>query len=62
MSGVNDIPGCASFMAILGSAFDVILREFFSLEVSVKSILVGDPPLLLLPKLRIEIERGLSVR
>ena len=54
----DGLPGCNSFMAIVGSALDVILRECFSFVVSVRSTLPTDPPLLLLPKLRIDIDRG----
>lgn len=54
----DGLPGCSSFIASVGSALDVILRECFSFVVSVRSILPTDPPLLLLPKLRMDIDRG----
>ncbi len=55
------VPGCGSFIAMLGFALVVILREFFSFAVSVRSIFPPDPLLLcdlLLPKLRRDIDRG----
>ena len=55
-------PGWASFIAFVGSAFEVILRCDLSFAVSVKSIF-GTPSLLLrllrLPKLSIDRDRGL---
>ena len=56
--GHDGLPGCSSFIASVGSALDVILREFFSFVLSVRSSLWAEPPLLLLPKLRMDIDRG----
>jgi hypothetical protein len=56
------LPGCTSFIALVGSAFDVIRFAAFSLEVSIKSALENDPLLLcflLLVKLNIDFARGL---
>lgn len=54
----DGLPGCNSLIASLGSALEVILRALFSFEVSVRSILPPESPLLLLPKLRMDFDRG----
>ena len=54
-------PGCASVMAFVGSALDVILLADFSFGDSVRSTLPTEPLLLwllVLPKLSIDFERG----